>query len=85
MICILLAFPITIAQASSLRQGFVGTYHVSSGKVSDGRNTSLYDTFKFGLVAPENSKTDGGFTLEVKMPFLHSSIDEIDEGYFRAL
>jgi len=74
---VILLLPLHAAFASSaggggddrLRQGFVGPYHASNRSISDGHNTSMWDAFAFGIVAPENSASDGGFLLQDDLRF----------------
>eukprot|EP01047_Picozoa_sp_COSAG01_P059367 COSAG01_NODE_7116_length_3343_cov_1.846486_3_plen_344_part_00 len=43
--------------------GFVGVYHSATGSVADGHNSTAWSVGQFGIVAFENSPSDGGVTF----------------------
>jgi hypothetical protein len=64
-----------LAAAASLSSsahfpGFVGSYHAAPGVVNDGHGTTAFDVGKWGIVAPENTPTDGGMPFKEDIDFL---------------
>jgi len=55
--------------------GWLGAYHAAAGVVQDGQNSSAFDVGGWGIVAPANSRQDGGWSFEDDVRFHCRSAD----------